>query len=284
MATAFVGALLTCVAPLDALTRTRCPAAEAQSQVASATVQPGAATQAPVPPLTSNRPGIGDSEELVPSGVFQLEAGMTFQDAQPGSDRRWTQSWGQLTLRYGVTRRIEIFAGWDGLSLDRVSVQGRSRLVAGGNDLRVGTKLSLLLEETHGLTVTVAPAWSFPLGSEEFSSGSQDPSFRVLWARSLPRDWWVSGNLVWVRTTDAIGRYWESGVTLGLTRDLTDSLSVFVEGSNVLQAVRPDSVTIDGGLAWAAGLDLQLDVSVGHTLQDRGDDWFVSTGITLRRR
>ena len=174
-----------------------------------------------------------------------------------------------------------MFGGWDGLSLDRVSVQGASRIVAGGNDLRVGTKLAVLMEEAHGFDLTIAPAWSFPVGSETFTSGSQDPSFRVLVARSLPRDWSVSGNVLWTRTTDASGRYWETAVMVGATRRLTDTLAAFVEESTV---VRPDNWTIDGGLAWVVGLDMQLDASVGHTWINRGDDWFVSAGITLRHR
>jgi hypothetical protein len=241
-------------------------------------------SQPSIPALTSNRPGIGDSEALVSSRVFQLEAGGQLQETPPGSDLRSTQTWGQLTLRYGVARRIEVFGGWDGLSLDRVRVRGEPRIVAGGNDLRVGAKLALLTEEAQRLTLTIAPAWSFPIGSEEFTSGSQDPSFRVLWARSLPRDWSIAGNFLWLRTSDAIGRYWDTSVTLGVTRGLTETLSVFVEGSNVLQTIRPDTLTIDGGIAWVVRPDLQLDFSGGHTLRDRGDAWFVSAGITVRRR
>lgn len=237
-----------------------------------------------VPPLTSNRPGIAESEELVFPGVVQVEAGGMFEGAPRGDDRRWTETWGQLTLRYGVTRRLEIFGGWDGLSLDRMSVLGVSRIVAGGNDLRVGAKLGLLMEEAHGLTLTFSPTWSFPIGSEEFTSGSQDPSFRVMWSRSLPREWSVWGNLLGMRTSDSLGRYWDTGVMVGVTRDLTDRLGAFVEESSVFDAGRPDNWSIDGGLAWVVGLDLQLDGSVGHTWLDRGGDWFVSAGITLRHR
>ena len=137
-------------------------------------------------PLTSNRPGIGDSEALVGRGVVQIESGFQAQGEPPGNDRPWTQTWGQLTFRLGLSPRIEIFTGWDGLSLDRVNEDGQSRVVAGGNDFRVGAKLAVLSEERHGLTLTVAPAWSFPVGSEEFTSGSNDGSLRLLWARSLP--------------------------------------------------------------------------------------------------
>ena len=237
-----------------------------------------------VPPLTSNRPGIGESEALVIPRAVQIEAGGIFEGAPPTDERRWTETWGQLTFRYGVSRRIEIFGGWDGLSLDRVSAQGVSRVVAGGNDLRVGAKLGLLTEEANGLTVTISPSWSFPVGSEEFTSGSQDPSFRLMWSRSLPRDWSVSGNLLWVRTSDLIGRYWETGVTVGVTRGLTDRLSAFVEESSVWDPDRPNNWSLDGGVAWVVRPDLQFDTSVGHTWLDEAGEWFVSAGITVRRR
>jgi hypothetical protein len=220
---------------------------------------------------------------VIPRAI-QVEAGGIFEGAPPTDERRWTETWGQLTLRYGITRCIEIFGGWDGLSLDRVSTLGVSRILAGGNDLRVGAKLGLLTEEANGLTVTMSPVWSFPVGSEEFTSGSQDPSFRLMWSRSLPRDWSVSGNLVWIRTSDSIGRYWETGVTVGVTRGLTDTLAAFVEESSVLDTDRPNNWSIDGGVAWVVSLDLQLDASVGHTWLDRGGEWFVSAGITLRHR
>jgi hypothetical protein len=29
---------------------------------------------------------------------------------------------------------------------------------------------------------------------------------------------------------------------------------------------------------------VQWDVSAGHTFNDRGNDWFVSAGVSLRRR
>jgi hypothetical protein len=242
-----------------------------------------ATAQTDPPPLTSNRPGIGDSEALVPPRAFQLEAGIQGQGAPPGSDRRWTQTWGQLTVRVGVLPRLEIFAGWDGLSLDRLDVNGESAIVAGGNDLRVGTKLAVLNEERHGVTLTVAPAWSFPVGSDAFTSSSNDGSFRLLWARSLPREWSMSGNLLFTRTSDEAGRYWDNGAMLGVTRALTSTLSAFAEVSGVLLAERPDAWTLDAGAAWVAWPNVQWDLSAGHTFDHRGDDWFVSAGITLRR-
>ena len=243
-----------------------------------------ASAQTEPPPLTSNRPGIGDSEALVPRGAIQVEAGVQAQQAPPADDSEWSETFGQLTMRVGLSRRVEIFGGWDGVSLDRVRLAGESHVIKGGNDLRLGGKVAVLDEEHHGLTLTVSPAWSFPAGSEEFTSGSNDGSLRLLWARSLPRDWSVSGNFLFVRTSDDAGRYWDNAVMAGATRALSPAVSAFAEVSGVLLAERPDAWTLDAGLAWVARTDLQWDVSAGHTFAHRGDDWFVSAGITIRRR
>jgi hypothetical protein len=236
-------------------------------------------------PLTSNRPGVGDSEALVARRALQVETGVHWQEAPPGEEAKWTQTWGQLTVRFGLGRRVELFTGWDGLSLDRVAAEdGSSSLVAGGNDLRFGAKFGLLDESQHPLTLTVAPAWSVPIGADEFTSGSNDPSLRFLWARSLPADWSVSGNLVLTRTSDDAGRYWDNAVTFTVARAVGEKMSLFVEGVNVLLAERGDVWTVDGGMGWTRGADWQWDISAGDTFFRNGSAWFVSAGVTRRFR
>jgi hypothetical protein len=72
---------------------------------------------------------------------------------------------------------------------------------------------------------------------------------------------------------------------LGLTRMLNDAgtLSAFAEIAVAVLGARPDTWTMDGGVAWVARRNLQWDVSAGHTFDNRGD-WFVSAGITVRVR
>ncbi len=234
-------------------------------------------------PLTSNRPGIGDSEALIDRGAFQFESGIQFREAPPDSERAWTQTWGQFTVRLGIRQRLELFAGWDGLSLDRIQIDGISRVESGGNDLRVGAKIAVLDEDAHGVALTVAPAWSFPIGDDEFSSHSNDGSVRLLWARTLPRNWSLGGNVVSTYTSGAEGRYIDNRVTAGLTRALTGKLSVFAEVATALLETQPDSWTVDAGLAWLARPNMQWDVSAGRGFRDQDQSWFLSAGITLRR-
>ena len=77
---------------------------------------------------------------------------------------------------------------------------------------------------------------------EAFTSSSNDGSCRLLWARSLTRDWTVSGNVLFTRTSDAAGRFWDNGVMVGMTRALTSTVSAFAEVSSVLLAERPGRV------------------------------------------
>jgi hypothetical protein len=234
-------------------------------------------------PLTSNRPGISDSEALVDRGAIQVESGIQFSEEPPGQDPAWAGTFGQLTLRIGVRKHFEFFTGWDGLSLDRTHIDGETRIVAGGDDLRIGAKFALLDEARHGITLAVAPAWSFPVGADEFSSSSNDGSLRVLWARSLPRDWSVSGNFLFTRTSDEGTRLVDRGVMVGATKALSSTVSAFGELSGTFAAEHPDAWTMDAGMAWVAKPNLQWDISAGHTFHDRGDDWFVSAGISVRR-
>jgi len=246
-----------------------------------AATAPLRADQVNPPALTSNRPGIAESEALVGPGTLQVETGVQASGSPSDSEESQEITWGQLAVRLGVTRRVELFAGWDGLSLDRIHTNGESRIEAGGNDLRIGAKLALL-DDDHGLVLTVSPAFSFPVGDERFSSGSEDASLRVMWARTLPQDWSVSGNFLFNRTTDDSRRYWDNGVMVGVERALTPAFSLFAEGVTVLLADRPDVWTVDAGWAWVTRPNGQWDVSAGHSFNHRGDAWFVSGGLTLR--
>jgi hypothetical protein len=139
----------------------------------------------------------------------------------------------------------------------------------------------VLSESRHGLTLTVQPTTSFPIGGEDFSSGSYDGSFRLMWGRSLPRGWDASGNIVFLRTTDENGWYWDNVVTTTVGKSLTESLSVFTELAVGL--AEPSAWTVDGGIAWLPRTNVQWDLSAGVLVRGPGQSWFVSGGVTLRR-
>jgi hypothetical protein len=233
------------------------------------------------PPLTSNRPGIGDSEALVGRGVLQVELGVETAQSRLETERDLATSWAQATLRIGIVDPIELFVNWGGVSVNRDSAAGATVIETGSNDVALGAKFAILDESRHGLTLTVAPSSSFPIGGDDFSSGSYDGSLRFLWARSLPADWDLSGNVVLLRTSDASGRYWDNLVTAGAAKSLSPSLSAF--GELAVGLAEPRAWTVDGGIAWVSRQNVQWDASAGVLVRGPGQSWFVSGGLTLRR-
>ena len=233
------------------------------------------------PELTSNRPGIGDSEAVVGRGVLQLELGVEASESRADAERNLATVWGQSTLRFGIVNRIEAFVNWGGVSVDRDSVAGATVIETGSNDVVLGAKFALLDESRHGVSFTIAPSSSLPIGGDDFSSGSYDGSLRLMWARSLPKAWDVSGNLLFLRTSDASGRYWDNLVTTSAGRSVSPSIYLF--GELAVGLAEPRAWTVDGGLAWVSRQNVQWDVSAGMLVRGPGDSWFVSGGLTLRR-
>jgi hypothetical protein len=195
--------------------------------------------------------------------------------------RDWTTGWGQSTLRVGLVDPVEVFASWGGLSVERDAEGGSTRVEVGGNDLLVGAKFALLDETRHGLTFTVQPFASVPIGGDDFSTGSYDGALRLLWARSLSPNWDLSGNFLFLSTTDEGGRRWDNVITTCLSRTLSPSLNAFAELATGLS--EPRAWTLDGGLAWVPRANVQWDVSSGVLVRGPGQSWFVSAGVTLRR-
>ena len=233
------------------------------------------------PPLTSNRPGIGDSEDLVGRAVVQLELGVQSDSTRSGDETNWTTGWGQSTVRLGIIDPVEVFVTWGGFSVDRDSVSGSTIVESGSTDVLLGAKFAVLKESRHGLTLTVQPTTSFPIGGDDFSSGSYDGSLRFMWGRSLPRDWDVSGNVVFLSTTDDSGRYWDNLLTNAVGKSVTSSLYTF--GELAIGLAEPRAWTLDGGIAWLSRPNVQWDLSVGVLVRGPGESWFVSGGVTLRR-
>lgn len=242
-----------------------------------------ARASAQTPPLTSNRPGISESEGLLVPRAIQLESGLTFAEFSDTVERHRVLDLPEATLRVGLTPRVELFANVSSWFLDHASLGDFSGNVSRASDSSVNVKLAWLSEERHGVTLNAAAGLSLPVGSDAFTSGGYDPSLRLLWSRRLPRDFGLSGNLDVASVTAGDQRVIASAASLGLARPLTASASWFVELFG--DFVEGDAEwQLDGGVAILTSDDFQIDLSAGRTLQSGPSAWFVAGGITIRHR
>jgi hypothetical protein len=233
--------------------------------------------QESIPPLTSNRPGIGESEALVPVRTLQFEAGLSVsRSGEPGMTLTSVTT-PELYLRYGLSNRVEVFVVAPGMVWDRIAGVTQS----GASDLGVHVKLALIAPRDAGAVVTLAAGTMLPSGSPGFSSGGAEPSLRLLWSAPLPRGFAVGGNVAAVNVPVNGDRRTDGAISAGVSRAWSESVGWFGEVHHALEAA--DTTTVVGGVAIVAGTDTQLDLAVGKTIRG-GRGWFVSGGITIRFR
>ena len=237
-----------------------------------------AAAQSP-PPITSNRPGISESEALVLRHAFQVEAGVTYSAFRDEAERHQQLDFPEATIRVGLTERVEVFVAATGYFVDMTADAGTTQ---GGSDVQINAKFGLL--HRSSFTLSAATGLSIPTGSTAFSSGGYDPSLRFLWSKSLPRDWSVAGNLVFSDVTIEENRRAAAGASLSTGHPLVHSASWFAELFGNATNDEGSLWRLDGGVAIPVRSDFQIDVSGGRTLATGPSAWFLGAGISARHR
>jgi hypothetical protein len=246
---------------------------------------PPALAQTGAPPITSNRPGISESESLLPPKAFQLESGFTFAKFDDGQGRHSQVDLPEATLRFGLAKRFEAFVNASNLVWNRTrSSGGVSTAETRGSDLSLNAKVGLLSEDPHPFTLSAAMGVSLPVGSEGESSGGYEPSLRLLWAKALPGDFGMAGNLDVSSETSDGQRHAVGAASIGFGHRFVQSTAWFVELFGDFAKAQSAQWQFDGGLAIVARPDLQLDISAGRTLQRGPPEWFFASGLSLRHR
>jgi hypothetical protein len=236
------------------------------------------AAQSP-PPITSNRPGISESEALVLPHAVQVEAGVTYSALSDDAERHKQVDFPEATIRVGLTERVEVFVAATGYFVDMTADAGTTR---GGSDVQINAKLGLL--DRGSFTLSAATGLSLPIGSAAFSSGGYDPSLRFLWSTSLPRDWSVAGNLVFSDVTIEENRRAAAGASLSTGHPLVHASAWFAELFGNATNDERSLWRLDGGVAIPVRSDFQIDVSGGRTLATGPSSWFLGAGISARHR
>jgi len=223
--------------------------------------------------LSADRPGLSTDTGVLARGCQQLEAGYQLSRDDAGA----TSSALPLMLyRIGVSDALELRTSWAGESFTRVD--GVTTNAA--NDPTLGAKLRL--HDGDGLSLSLLTQLSLPVGSADATSGGLDPSVALLWKRPLSADTTVSGAFT-LASISAVGdgRSLQSAIAIDLGRDFGHAFGGFLEYASSNQRGAGFMQTLDGGLTWAVGHNLQLDLNAGLGLNRRTQD-FVGFGAAWR--
>jgi hypothetical protein len=224
--------------------------------------------------VVPDRPGFSTGTYTVDPGQVGVEVGyeMAFGNADsPG--KRMTAP--LLDLRIGATPDLEIDLMWTGWVTEHTA--GRTSTASG--DGMIAGKLSLS-SSVHA-HLSLLGGISLPSGSAA-SSGHVDPTLSLLWDYTLSDAVTAFGMLQFAGYRDEGDHRVVFQPAAGLSIALSDRLGSFVElyGDVPLGSGTQRSRMVDTGLTYLLTENLQLDFSLGLSLDRRADD-FVGTGVAM---
>ena len=206
----------------------------------------------------------------MPAGRWQLETGIAY-DRPNGDDESTTLPLAEI--RYGLAEGSEVFLS--GLSWTRSDVGNDT--TEGFADVQLGAKFAL--PKGHGPD---ADAWttalllilSAPVGDNEFSTDSWDPSVGFVWTRSgaLP--------LAGTARVSYVDNQWRFDNGLKVPVSLGGPHSVFLEWEANIPEDGDDAHWLNGGYQFLLGERIQLDANFGAGLNDKAGDWRVGVGLS----
>ncbi|MEG8044632.1 transporter [Sphingomonas faeni] len=234
------------------------------------------------------RPGLDTPACTIAPGKISVETSIAdwTRDDQPGS-REDSILFGDTLVRVGVSDTIEARIGWTPFGHDRMRDSTGVDTVNGVGDVSLGMKANLLNPDGSGVSVSVLPFVTLPVGRSSIGAGDWGAGFLVPLTYELSDT--VSLDLTpeidAAVDQDGNGRHLAYSSTAGLAFKVAKDFTLTGE----VQALRdndPDQHATQAlaalSLAWMANDDLQFDILGAAGLNDDTPDARVYAGISRR--
>jgi hypothetical protein len=227
-------------------------------------------------PISTERPTAGYSPDVVPGGDFQTENGLGIE----AQLHRAAVDLPENLIRLGVFDRYEVrFQSSDSLYQTQQPA-GASRWQT--TDIAISGKLLIGQPNTFSPRSGVLNL-SVPTGGPSETSGSFDPGAALIWTQSLKHGWSFNEDAIATLTKlhGARRPVWAPSLYAG--KGVNDKLSAFAELAPSVLQDRSTTWLLDGGFAWLASRNRQIDVRAGYFHDAAGCHTLLSLGISVRR-
>lgn len=220
----------------------------------------------------------------VTQGRVQIEAGYIFTYDRPAGASVYEHAVGDMLLRVGLGRRLELRVGWPGWVATSIQGEGSSSQTLNPN---VGFMLDLWPQRSWRPQTAVLAAVPITLQGDPFALDSLQPLSQLLYLWQLGDRWWVGGT-TGVALFDIGGdRFVELQQTASADFLLASRLSTFIEWSMLVDhgASHDGSEHMLGG-----GFSLLISESVQATwraamgLDARAPDFLTGIRLAIRFR
>lgn len=258
------------------LTRASLPASgESDVPAANAGVIPA---RTELPEMVTDRPDFTESTDVVGKGMLQIENGFTVERSQ-GAGKMTSP---ELLMRVGLSKRVELRLGGDGLVTQRIP--GKS-MVVGYSDFEIAAKVVILEAGHRRPAISLIPLISAPAGSPFFSSGAWDPTLKIAIGKDLPKGFSASGNVDFSSLTTPEGRFLQTAWSVSVDHPLGRGFGAYWEVFGFTPWDKGSSAAriADTGITRSAGRNAQVDIRAGKRLSHVGSNWFWGVGVAFRK-
>lgn len=227
------------------------------------------------PPISTDRPTVGLSPDLVPARSLQFENGIgsIFQRSTFNVDLP------ESLVRFGVTDRLEV----NFLFSDSVYQPSQTPHISRLQTMDPMLDAKIGIGKANGaLPRSATVGLSFPMGGSSWTSGSYDPGLALVWTQAIGKASFLNEVVGSTLTTvgDARRPCWAPSIAGG--RSLTGSLGIFAEYAPTAFANRSSNYVIDGGFAVVHRKLTQFDVRTGYLRDGGGFHTLLSLGYSVR--
>lgn len=246
--------------------------------------------QEPVPvdpdsAMATDRPDVTEASSTVGAGVLQIETGYTYVRDRSDGDLSQSHSFPETLFRYGTPI--------DWLELRFAANASHQNSQAGSStgveDIYVGAKLGLTLQDGFYPEMALVPQMTIPSGASMLTSNEVLPGLNWLYGWDVNEVISTAGSTQFNFAVDeqSTDEYTEWTQTWTVGYSLHDQIGAYTEwfaffphGSDSAQTEHYANC----GLTFAATDDIQFDIRTGIGLNDAAADWFTGIGMAIRFR
>jgi Putative MetA-pathway of phenol degradation len=236
----------------------------------------GLAQNAELPTISTERPTVGYSPDMIPAGSFQIENGAGLSQ-QRG---RYVADLPESLVRFGLTNRVEARFLTSDVLYQSSHAAGSDGLESA--DVTLSAKL-LVRGPNSPLPKTAVLALNIPTGGSSYTSGSYDPGLTTIWTQAIAGGYFVNEVAGAMLTTLNGARRAEWAPSVAFGRALSPTLTGFGEYAPTMVPGLCAAHVIDGGLALTRGKLQQFDVRTGYLKDVQGSHALISMGYSIRR-
>jgi len=243
----------------------------------------GIIAQSEIPELVTDRPDNTESASVVPIDFTQIEMGFLYQQQKYSEGAINIENnnliLGSTLLRYGISSKVELRFGGEYL-LGQNFLNDIKSTIQGVQNILVGTKILFRSDEKILTKAAILVQTIIPFGNEKLRPNKFEPEIRICLEQEINDRISLGINLGTEEVSD-VGRYFYS-YTASLEVALNERINSFFELYGTMKNGFIPSNNFDCGLTYLHTKNIQIDFSIGTTLNSDISDWFGGLGISVR--